>query len=69
MNYDRKVRHALTTILGAGETTDEDIDRAIPPLTLKIEDGHFVKVEPFTRWLKVIEREETCYRTVEAPDA
>jgi hypothetical protein len=44
MTYDATVRHDLTTILGAGETSGEDIDRAIPPLTLKTENGRFAKV-------------------------
>lgn len=47
-------------------TADDTLD-AIPPLTLKTEDGRFVKVVPSTRWLKVLEREETTYRIVEDP--
>jgi hypothetical protein len=31
MTYDAGVRHDLTTILEAGETSDEDIDQAISP--------------------------------------
>lgn len=44
MSYDDEVRNAITTQIGAGETDEEDIDRAIPPLTLKTEDGQFVRV-------------------------
>jgi hypothetical protein len=62
MTYDDDVRQGLEDRVGYNGL--DAIDSVLEPLTLKSEDGRFVKVEPFV-WRSEGPEALTLYRIVE----